>query len=289
MKALIFGCNGQDGVYLSNLLKSLNIEVIGISRNKYDLNKNIHNFDYIREIIQLHLPEFIFHFSAKSSTSHEYLFENHDSITNGVLNLLEAVRIFCGKTKVFISGSALQFENNGNPIDENKPFHASSAYSLARINSIYIARYYREKFNLKIYVGYLFNHDSPLRGDHHINKFIVNEIKLIKKGQSRKIYIGNLKVKKEFNFAGDIVNAIWILINQESIYEVVIGSGITHSIEDWVNYCFYKSNLDPLEYVFLKQGFMSEYEILVSNPYKIKSLGWIPRLNFYQLADLMLE
>jgi len=289
MKALIFGCNGQDGVYLTNLLKSISIEVVGFARNSDDLNKNIHNLDYIQRIIQLHLPEFIFHFAAKSSTRHEYLFENHDSITNGVLNLLEMVRIYSGRTKVFISGSGLQFENNGNPIDELQPFHASSAYSLARINSIFIARYYREKFNLKIYVGYLFNHDSPLRGDHHINKFIVNEVKLLKKGLSKKIYIGDLTVKKEFNFAGDIVKAIWILINQESCYEAVIGSGEAYSIEDWINYCFYKSNLDPLEFIVPLEDFTSEYKILVSNPKTIKSLGWKPELNFYQLADLMLE
>jgi GDPmannose 4,6-dehydratase len=101
--------------------------------------------------------------------------------------------------------------------------------------------------------------------------------------------LGNINVQKEFNFAGDVVEAIWRLVNQETIFEAVIGSGITYSIRDWLIYCFRKVNRDWEEYVFQNDAYIPEYQILISDPALIKSLGWSAKTNFYQLADMMME
>ena len=183
----------------------------------------------------------------------------------------------------------MQFKNNGSEINENSEFEASSVYSVARIQSVYAARYYRSKFNIKVYVGYLFNHDSELRNENHVNKKITSAVKRIANGSDETLELGNIEVRKEFNFAGDIVNAIWILVNQDEIYEAVIGSGITNSIKEWVEYCFSKFNLDWEKFVKLNNNFKPEYKVLCSSPLKIKSIGWEPKYTFKQLADLMLE
>ena len=173
--ALIFGANGQDGYYLSKLLKLNKIDVISISRTSGLILGDVANFEFVENIIKDRQPSYVFHFAANSTTKHTALLENHASISSGTLNILEAVKKHSPNAKVFISGSAMQFKNDGMPINENTPFHASSAYSAERIYSVYLSRYYREKFNIKTYVGYLFNHDSPLRSENHINQKIIND------------------------------------------------------------------------------------------------------------------
>ena len=172
-KVIIFGFSGQDGYYLGQFLKNKKIEFIGVSRNIRNVKGDVGDFEFVKEIIERNKPTHIFHFAANSTTKHQALFENHKSISTGTLNILEAVRLFSPNTKVFISGSAMQFENKGLPIDEKTPFSPSSAYSVSRIDSVFSSRYYREEFGLKIYIGYFFNHDSPLRSEMHINQKIV--------------------------------------------------------------------------------------------------------------------
>jgi GDPmannose 4,6-dehydratase len=194
----------------------------------------------------------------------------------------------CINAKVFITGSALQFQNKELPIDENIPFEASSPYSVARIQSTYAARYYRNKFGMNIYIGYLFNHDSPLRKEQYVNQHIVKTIKRIHSGSIEKLEIGNIEVKKEFNFAADLMEAVWILVNQNNINEAVIGSGKAYSIEEWIEYCFNKINKKWQDHVIFKTNYQPDYKILTCNPRLIKSLGWKPNVSFYQLADLMM-
>lgn len=288
-KVLIFGSGGQDGYYLSKLMNQLNIDHVGISLYNAEVKGDVSDYEFTRGIIEQFKPTHIFHFAAISTTHHDALFENHQTISTGTLNILEAVRLFSPKTKVFISGSAMQFENNGLPIDEHTPFEPSSAYSVSRIHSVYAARYYRKKFGLNIYIGYFFNHDSPLRTEQHVNQKIARAIQRINKGSNEKLELGNIEVRKEFNFAADVVEAVWILVNQDKIYEAVIGSGKAYSIKEWLEYCFSKINKNWQDYVVIKNNFVSEYDVLVSNPATIKSLGWEPRLNFNQLADLMMD
>lgn len=289
MKALIFGVGGQDGFYLTELLKENSIQVIGISRSKGDFLGDVGNFNFVDSLISQHQPNYIFHFAANSTTHHDALFENHSAISTGTLNILESVRLHSPKAKVFLSGSAMQFKNEGLPIDEMTPFDASSSYSVARIQSVYAGRYYRSAFGLKIYVGYLFNHDSPLRLEKHVNQKIITAVKKIAKGDLGKITLGNLEVKKEFNYAGDVVEAIWTLISQDCIFEAVIGSGLSYSIKDWTEYCFKTINKNWEEFVIVKENFVPEYSNLISRPSLINSLGWKTKVSFNNLADIMMK
>jgi len=289
MKAIIFGIKGQDGYFLSKLLKEKKVEVIGISTTGNNcIIGDVSDFDFVKKIIKEHQPDYIFDFAAISSTSHEVIFENYKTIENGTINILEGVRLYSPKTRVFLSGSALQFKNSGKPINEKTPFEASSAYSASRIASTYMARYYRKKFRIKVYIGYFFNHDSILRTEQHINKKISEAIKRIDSGSTEKIEIGDLNVKKEFNFAGDIVEAIWLLVNQEHLLEVVIGSGKAYSIKKYIIDLFKIINKDWKKYVVIKEEFKSEYRVLVSDPKLIKSLGWKPKTSFSQIIHIML-
>jgi len=290
MKALIFGIDGQDGFYLTRLLQRMKVEVFGASRSTTEWTKgNVADLAFVKEIINTHRPDYIFHFAANSTTQHEALFENHDAISTGTINILESVRLHCPSTKVFLSGSAMQFKNDDIPIDEQTPFEASSPYSVARIHSVYASRYFRQAFGMKIYVGYLFNHDSPLRSEQHVNQKIIAAVKRIEKGSAEKLELGNIDIKKEFNYAGDIVEAVWQLVNQDRIFEAVIGSGKTYSIKDWVEYCFQQINMNWKDHVVIKQDHVPEYKILVSDPRLIKSIGWKPVVDFSQLADMMLH
>ena len=288
MKALIFGVSGQDGYYLSKLLKLNQIEVIGISRTVEFIKGSVADYYFVESIIRLNQPDYIFHLAANSTTRHFALFENHETICTGTLNILESVRLHSPHSKVFLSGSALQFKNEGSPIHEGVPFEAKSAYSVARIQSVYASRYYREKFGMKIYVGYFFNHDSPLRTEQHVNQKIVRTIQQINKGSNERLELGNIDVQKEFGFAGDTVKAIWILVNQDLVFEAVIGTGKAHSIRDWLVHCFEMTSMNWNDYVVVKEDFIPEYKILVSDPKLIKSLGWVPEIGFKQLAELMM-
>ena len=290
MKAVVFGISGQDGYYLTQLLIANGVEVIGVSRSDGDWVKgDVSDLNFVENLLQAQQPHYIFHLAANSTTQHTGLFENHAAISTGTLNLLESVRRYCPKAKVFLSGSAMQFENKGLPIHEETPFEARSPYSVARIQSVYAARYYRFAFGLKVYVGYLFNHDSPLRAEKHINQKVIAAVKRIAGGSKEKLELGNWDVRKEFNYAGDVVLAMWTLVNQDIIFEAVMGCGSAHAIKDWVEYCFKKVNRDWRDSVVLKSDFVPEYKVLVSNPRVIKSLGWEPRVSFHQLADMMMD
>lgn len=288
-RALIFGSNGQDGFYLNQLLSSSGITVINISRTNAMVCGSVSDYNFVQNLVKENLPDYIFHFAARSSTKHEFLFENHETIATGTINILESVKLFSPLTRVFISGSAMQFKNNSRSIDETTEFEASSPYSLARIHSVYAARYYIKTFRLKVYIGYLFNHDSPLRTEQHINQKIVRAVQRIASGSTEKLILGNIEVQKEFNFAGDIVNAVWKLVNQETISEAVIGSGKVYTIKDWLEFCFSLKKLHWQNYVLLQSDYIPEYRILLSNPRIIKGIGWEPKIDFYQLANMMMN
>lgn len=288
MKAIIFGAMGQDGYYLSRLLEQEKIEVIGVNRlNSFPFN-DITDYRQVAALIKEHLPGYIFHLAANSTTRHSAWKENHDTISTGSLNILEAVKEHSPATKVFLSGSGLQFSNMGKPIKETDPFQATSIYAVSRIHTVYAARYFRS-LGLRIYIGYFFNHDSPRRTEKHVNRIIVGTVQRIAKGNEEILEIGDLSVKKEFGFAGDIVKAIWTLVQQNEVNEAVIGTGKAYSIEEWIVACFSQCNLDWKKYVKEKDNFNSEYSILVSDPSTIFSLGWEPRISMHELAKMMIN
>lgn len=287
MTAIIFGANGQDGYYLSRLIEQ-DCRVIGISRSGNFIKLDMARFDQVADLIKKYRPEYIFHLAAVSTTSHDAWQENHETICTGSLNILESVKQFSPHSRIFLSGSGLQFINDGRPIKETDSFDGSSIYSVSRIHSVFAARYYR-RLGVKVYVGYFFNHDSPLRSGKHINKKITEAVNSVLAGKICRLEIGDMDVKKEFGFAGDIVKAIWILVRQDSIFEAVIGTGKAYSIRQWVEYCFSRHGLKWQEYVIPTKNFTAEYKILVSDPSVIFSLGWKPETSFEQLANLMLE
>ena len=288
MKAIIFGINGQDGYYLNQLLQQQCCEVIGVSRSGNYLRTNIADYDEVSDLIKTYTPDYIFHFAANSTTQHAALFENHSAIATGTLNILEAVRNCSPFSKVFISGSALQFKNDDTPVKETNPFEARDAYSISRIQSVYAARYFRS-LGVQAYVGYFFNHDSPLRTERHITKKITETVKRIQQGSSEKLKIGDASVIKEWSFAGDIVKAVWTLVNQNEIWEANIGSGLGYSIEEWIEVCFSIIHKNWKKHVLQKPDFIADYHSLVSDPSLIYSLGWKPEISFEDLARMMIS
>jgi len=284
--AIIFGINGQDGFYLSVLLQKMEYKVIGISRT--DSNTDLTNFESVGELVKKTTPNLIFHLAANSTTRHDALFENHATISTGTFNILEAVKIYSPQTKVFISGSGLQFVNTEKPIKESDSFEARDPYSVSRIQSVYAARYYR-KLGLKVYVGYFFNHDSPRRTERHMAKKITEAVKRIANGSNEKLEIGDISVIKEWTYAGDIVEGILTLVLQDNIYEANISSGIGHSIEEWLNVCFLSIDKKWQDHIILKNNFSPEYKMLVSDPSIITSLGWSPKVSFDELAKMMIN
>ena len=288
MKAIIFGANGQDGFYLNSLLKKESIEVIGVSRSGNFLKTDLTNFKEVIDLIKKETPQYIFHLAANSTTRHDALFENHETIATGTLNILEAVKQFSPKTKVFISGSGLQFRNEGSPIKETDPFEANDAYSISRIQSVYAARYFRS-LGIKVYVGYFFNHDSPLRTERHVTKKISAAAQRIAAGSNEMLEIGDITVIKEWSFAGDIVKGIWLLVNQDNIYEANISSGKGFSIREWTEKCFQYSNLDYLSFIVENRNFVSPYQSLVSDNSIITSIGYQPEVSFTDLVKLMMD
>lgn len=288
MTAIIFGANGQDGFYLSALLRKKGIEVVPVSRSGNSIKTDVADIKEVKALIGNYKPDYIFHLAANSTTRHEVLFENHAAISTGTLNILESVKNVNPSSKVFISGSGLQFKNEGNPIKETDPFEARDAYSVSRIHAAYAARYYRS-LGIKTYTGYFFNHDSPLRTPRHISKMIADAVINIAKGREEIIEIGDMSVRKEWGFAGDIVEAIWVLVQQDDISEAVLGTGEAYSIHDYIKACFAVIDKDWTKYVREKDCFKAEYSQLVSNPATIFSLGWRPQTTFAELVNLMLN
>ena len=288
MKALIFGANGQDGHYMNELCSLEGNDTVGVSRSGNWVRGDVTSFDRVGQLIREHLPDYIFHFAANSSTRHDTLFENHETISTGTLNILESVRRYSPESRVFITGSGVQFENNGNPISETDNFEAKSPYSIARIQSVYAARYFRS-LGLKIYVGYLFHHESPLRKPDHMSQKIALAVKRIAEGSDEILELGDISVEKEWTFAGDIAQGIYTLIRQDKVFEAVIGSGVAYSIENWLEECFGIIGKDWHDHVCIRKGFAPEYKRLVSNPVTINSLGWYPTMGLRDLAELMIS
>lgn len=290
MRAIIIGANGQDGHFLNELLLDKNIDVIGISRKGNYINGDVANFKFVNKIISDLKPEYVFHLAANSSTNHNVLFENYRTICDGTNNILEAVRLSSPYSKIFLSGSALQFENTGVPINEDTPFCARSPYAVARIQSTYAGRYYRRAFGIKVFIGYFFNHDSCLRSENHVNQKVARAVQRIAAGSKEKIQLGDIQIRKEFNYAGDVVDAVWRLINQENIQEAVIGSGKAYSIQEWVEACFEQIGQDWREYVYSSYDlYPHEYNKLVSDPKCIFSIGWKPKVDFTSLCKMMMS
>ncbi len=286
--AIIFGANGQDGHYLNALLTGMGMDVLGVSRSGEWLHTDIADFQAVEQLVATHRPNFIFDLAANSTTRHDAVLENNATIGTGTFNLLEAVYRHSRHTKVFLSGSGLQFENKGLPVKETNAFHASSPYAVSRIQSVYAGRYYRS-LGLRVYFGYFYNHESPRRPAHHLTRRIAAAACQIAAGSTEVLTIGDVDVQKEWTFAGDVVKAALILTMQDEIFEANLGSGLAYSIANWLDACFSLKGLQWQNHVVSPPGFQPEYRILVSNPDLIHSLGWRPEVTFQMLAKMMTD
>jgi GDPmannose 4,6-dehydratase len=284
-KAIIFGSAGQDGIFLQRLCKNRKIDCICLTNNK---EGDVRNYHLVSNIIRRENPNYVFNFSAISSAKHELVMDNHEIISTGALNILESVKNFSPKSKVFIVGSGLQFKNNEIPISEEDEFEARDPYSVARIHSTYASRYYRN-LGLKIYIGYLFNHDSQFRSLNSVSQKVVQFVKQIESKDNYPLEIGNIDVKKEWGYAEDIASGILDLVAQNDFYEAVIGTGIAYSIEEWLEICFKHYGFNWKDFVKIKSSYTPEYKILVSKPSKMMSIGWKPKVDIERLAHIMIN
>ncbi len=286
--AIIFGINGQDGFYLDRLLQQKKIEVTGVSRSAGTwVQGDVGDKSFVDSLIRAKKPNYIFHLAAYSKVHHELLQEHQSTILTGTLNILESVLLHSPSSKVFITGSGLQFVNDGNPISEKNEFIARDAYSLARIQSVYAARYYRSR-GIQTYTGYLFHHDSPLRTQQHLNRKIVEAAKAVAAGKEYPLAIGDINVEKEFGFAGDIAGGIFHLVQQEALTEACIGTGKAYPVKKWLELCFSLVGKDWKDHVQLNTGYVADFRRLVSDPAAIGATGWKASTGIEQLAKLML-
>lgn len=288
MKALIFGANGQDGYYLSEACRKRRIEVIGVSRSGPWLHGDVASPEIVEKLIRSYRPEMILHLAAISTTRHDAIYENHDTIGTGTINILESVKRWSPNSKVFITGSGLQFINNEQPISETDPFDHGSPYVAARNYSVYLARYFRG-IGIRVYVGYLFHHESPLRGVQHVCQKVAQAARRIAVGSGEIFELGDISIRKEWTHAENIAEGIITLIEQNQVFEATIGSGRAYSIKRWLDECFKLINKDWRHYVREQKNFKAEYRVLVSNPATINSLGWNATTTISELAKTMLN
>lgn len=287
---IIFGGGGQDGFFLKKLLLPLGYQVIVFTHKggKAGPPLDVSNFDNVEIVIKKYRPEIIFHLAARSSTRHKFILENHKAILNGTLCILEAVDRHIPNSKVFIASSGLIFKNEGKPINENNELVTDTAYTLARVEALHVARYYRTR-GRKVYVGFLFNHESPMRPTNSVVRKVTKGVVDIYFGLKESISIGNASVIKEWMWAGDAVSAILSFVNQNDIFEVCIGDGIGKSVHDYALACGEVLGISIEEYLIDTPNYEAEYSILVSDSKKISSIGWAPEFNMKNLAKKMIE
>ena len=287
--ALIFGITGQDGYYLRQICEERGVKVYGVSRtNGHWIRGDVSDAGFVDKLINRLQCSYVFHFAATSTTRHDALYENHAAVATGTINILEACRRHTPYARVFLAGSALQFENNSAPINERGSFAATSAYVAARNYASYAARYYR-RLGLQVYVGYFFHHDSPLRSENHLSMRIVRAVQRIHDGSDERVLVSNPSVIKEFNYAGDMMEAVWLIVNQESIHETVIGSGQGYAISDWVEICFGIVGKNCNTYLSVSDDGPIEFTSLVADPATLVSLGWKPKVGIHELAKMMMN
>lgn len=278
--AIITGANGQDGFYLAKLLSHYGVEpVTGIGGAPVCVT----DFRAAADMVQDTKPEFIFHLAAKSTVAHESAIQNHHLFANGTFNILEAVKDYAPECRVFLAGSAYQFLNVGNVIKETDPWDTRNVYCAGRGYMNLLARAYRA-MGLHVYFGYFFHHDSPRRHARHLSSRIAAAAR-----ERKTIEIDHPAFVKEWTWAGDTVEAIWSLVNQEAVWEANIGTGIGRSVAEFADACYRQVGLHWQDYVLPKYDFKSEQRRLVCDPERIYSTGWRPRYDLEYLAKQMVN
>lgn len=311
-KALICGVSGQDGTYLSRLLLGKGYEVHGTARDAQMASFPNHDKMGIRDQITFHSmalndfrsvlhvlanvqPDEIYNLAGQSSVglSFDQPVETLESISVGTLNLLEAIRFMKLQIKLYNAGSSECFGNTGGqPADENTPFRPRSPYAVAKATAFWEIANYREAYDLYASTGILFNHESPLRPGRFVTQKIVRSACRIANGSSEKLRLGNIEIGRDWGWAPEYVEAMWMILQQEKADDFVIATGETNSLKDFVVEVFRCVGLDWHDHVESDPSLLRPSEIMVSraNPEKsAKMLGWQATYKMKDVARMMVE
>ncbi|MDB5184895.1 MAG: GDP-D-mannose dehydratase, GDPmannose 4,6-dehydratase [Candidatus Saccharibacteria bacterium] len=314
-RALITGITGQDGHHLADLLHDKGYEVYGIIRGQYNPKRTLLEREqpFIKLIeadltdqsslvraMEVAKPDEVYNLAAISHVG--YSFKNPqltaDTTGKGVLNVLEAIRLSGGeKTVRFYQASTsemfggLDYNRPGEGYDENSLFHPRSPYGVAKLYGHWITKNYRESYGMHASCGILFNHEGEHRGIEFVTRKISNAVARIKLGKQDYIELGNLDPKRDWGYAGDYVEGMWRMLQQDEPGDYVLATGETHTIGEFLDLAFKEIGVDDWKpYVKQNPAFMrpAEVDILLGNPTKAeKVLGWKRKVDFPGLVKLM--
>lgn len=319
-RALLTGITGQDGSYLAELLLERGYEVHGVIRrasvfttDRIDhLYQDVHDeqarlfLHYgdlsdgtaLRRILERAQPDEVYNLGAQSHVmvSFEQPEYTGDVTGLGALRLLEGIRDYAGRTgrevRVYQAGSSEAFGNAPPPQNENTPFRPRSPYGISKAAAHWFCANYREAYGLFICNGILFNHESPRRGETFVTRKVTRAIGRIKAGLQDKVYLGNLHARRDWGFAGDFVEAMWSMLQQEDPDDYVVATGTSRSVQDFVRAAFAYSGLDWREHVETDPRYLRPTEVdhLLGDSRKAReTLGWEPRVSFDDLVRMMVE
>jgi len=316
-RALITGVTGQDGSYLTEFLLSKGYEVHGIKRRSSSFNTEridhlyhdwheaniclvLHYGDLtdgssLRSVISQVQPDEIYNLGAQSHVriSFDQPVYTVETDALGTLILLEAIRDACPKARYYQAGSSEMFGNIQEiPQRETTPFYPRSPYGCAKVFAHWQTVNYREAYGLFACNGILFNHESPRRGETFVTRKITRAATRIKEGLQETLYLGNLEAKRDWGFAGDYVEAMWQMLQQEQPGDFVIATGETHTVREFVEVTFSLLSLDWENHVRIDPLYFrpTEVDILQGDSRKAREkFNWRPRINFRQLIEMMVE
>lgn len=311
-KALICGISGQDGAYLAQLLLTKGYTVYGTSRDaemsslrnliylgireKVEvMSMSLTDFRSVLQVLTKVQPNEVYNLAAQSSVglSFEQPVETLESVTIGTLNLLEAIRFTSLPIKFYNAASSECFgDTKGIPADEDTPFKPRSPYAVAKSAAFWEVANYREAYGLFACSGILFNHESILRPERFVTQKIVAGACRIAAGNQKKLYLGNISVKRDWGWAPEYVEAMYLMLQQEQPNDYVIATGECHSLEDFVALAFNSVGLDWRKYVSINEEFLrpSDINIGVGNPNKaFKDMQWKAKYKLPDIIRIMIE
>lgn len=315
-KALITGITGQDGSYLAELLISKDYEVHGLERrvafedsdkrysrishlisdNKISLHYgDVTDYPSIWKLIQKIQPDEIYHLAAQSQVkvSFDDEFGTFRNNINGTHHVLSAVKELKPDCKFYFAASSEMFGKvQSSPQDENTPFNPVSPYAITKVVGFDLTKIYRDAYKIFGCSGILFNHESPRRGFEFVTRKITSTAAKIKLGMEKELRLGNLEAKRDWGFAGDYVEAMWLMLQTEKPNDYVVGTGVNHTVKEFLEIAFGALELDWQKYVVVDEKFFRPLEVhtLLANPEKAKkNFGWQPKTSFEDLVKMMVE
>lgn len=312
--ALITGILGQDGGYLAKLLIEKDYKVYGLIR-RYT-NPNFENLEYLGvqdkveyvsgdmtdeasliNIIKSTTPQEVYNLAAQSFVGSSWDQAKLTTEVNalGVLYLLNALKLFSPTTKFYQASTSEMFGNSSNEglQTEETPFHPRSPYAIAKLYAYWMTVNFRESYNMYCANGILFNHESPIRGKEFVTRKITDGVARIKLGLDNEIRLGNLESKRDWGYAGDFVEAMWLMLQQDKPGNYIVSTGEAHSIREFLDIAFRHAGIDGWEqYVKIDPRFMRPAELFAlhgTNEKAVKVLGWKPKVKFEELVVMMVD